>query len=239
MYKIQIAFSNGAVFEAGLEEFKEFGYSAEFKDEGTFCGQSLEYFFKSEGQLEEFKNDLFGNLDWDDVFPLFKCVKYVRNREALLPSFYENEFSLEFSGMSDAQKEICISIVAVSGPIKEETFWEIKGTDWARTAISSGATIKELLSSIAEVIPDDILKAEFERRGLEGPLFDVVNKICGELPEGYEVSLKMEKGSASVEFETLTDSFNIDSDDMNLTGQLEKALSEAKEDYSTSSEGEE
>jgi hypothetical protein len=56
-------------------------------------------------------------------------------------------------------------------------------------------------------------------------LWNTVNKVCGELPEGYQINLCMENGSAWIE--CITEGNNIelpDSTDKNLQFELNDAL---------------
>ena len=64
-------------------------------------------------------------------------------------------------------------------------------------------------------------------------LKEIAEKICKEIPEGFEISLNFENGSAWVELsDDMHDSVNLpDSADLTLEEQLEDALEAAKKWY--------
>lgn len=165
MYKIQISYSNGAVFQAGLEEFKEMEKNEDYADELlSDLGGPLENYFEEKDDTSHFKNVLFETYDWEIFFPYFKCTIFRERQSDILPNYYENAFSLEFHGQSNGGLQTRIDIVEAKEPITEETFWELKGINNSVCAYSKGATVEQMLSSLIQIIPDEMIKAEFEKR---------------------------------------------------------------------------
>ena len=62
-------------------------------------------------------------------------------------------------------------------------------------------------------------------------LYEAAERVCKELPEGYEVTIRMENGAGWVELETPTGTLSIDCPDTLEEGvleALERALAEDK-----------
>jgi hypothetical protein len=60
---------------------------------------------------------------------------------------------------------------------------------------------------------------------MEGKMEEIINKICGQLPEGFMINLGMENGAAWVELiQPSGMTIDIDGGDSTITEQLNEAL---------------